>query len=136
MTLIEMQMLPFHQCTPERGCPRYMCTKPLLPFLYKCQACFLFFSSLICGHLIFDRKKCNCFMQFLFFTPTINGILFGKPLMGRISVSQIILTIKFFIYSVVNITIIFILSKSALFAFFAASFQIYKTSLGQVFAQC
>lgn len=40
-------------------------------------------------------------MQFLLMAV----FFFGKPLMGRISFSQIILTIKFFIYSVVNITI-------------------------------
>ena len=74
-------------------------------------------------------------MPCLFFTPTISGIFFfGKPSMGRIIISKIILTIKFFIYSAANITIIFILSKSALFAFFAASFQIfYNKTLKEYF---
>ena len=134
MTLIEMQMLPFHQYTPERGCPRYMCTKALLPFLFKCQACFLFSSSLFCGHLILTEKNAIVLCNACFLHRPLVAFFFGKPLMGRVTISKIILTIKFFIYSVVNSTIIFILSKSALFAFFAASFQIYKTSLGQVFA--
>ena len=44
-------------------------------------------------------------MQFLFLHRPLMAFFFGKPLMGRISVSQIILTIKCFIYSVVNIRI-------------------------------
>jgi len=68
-----------------------------------------------------------------FFTPTIKGIFFfGKPLMGRISVSQNILTIKFFYLQCSSYSYY---QKSALFAFFVSSLHIYKTYLRQFFAQ-